>query len=146
MQEIFTALGGLGLFLLGMVVMTEGLRKLAGESLNAWLTRFTHSPSSGALTGTLATAVLQSSSATTVTTVGFVAAGLLTFPQALGIVFGANVGTTVTGWMVALLGFKLKIGAAALPVIFVGAMLNIFGRARWSHTGRVLAGNYQGQM
>ena len=140
MQGILTALGGLGLFLLGMLVMTEGLRRLAGDALQAWLTRFTNSPASGAMTGTVATAILQSSSATTVTTVGFVAAGLLTFPQALGIVFGANVGTTVTGWMVAVLGFKLKIGAAALPVIFAGAMLNIFGRARWSDAGRVLAG------
>ena len=71
---------------------------------------------------------------------GFVAAGLLTFPQALGIVFGANLGTTVTGWMVALFGFKLKIGAAALPVIFLGAMLRMFGRGRWQSLGRALAG------
>ncbi len=138
--EILTTLGGLGLFLLGMVVMTEGLKAMAGEALHAWLTRFTRSPSSGALTGTVATAVLQSSSATTVTTVGFVAAGLLTFPQALGIVFGANLGTTITGWMVALFGFKLKIGAAALPVIFVGAMLRLFGRGRWADLGRTIAG------
>lgn len=138
--EILTTLGGLGLFLMGMVVMTEGLKAMAGEALHAWLQRFTRSPTSGALTGTLATAVLQSSSATTVTTVGFVAAGLLTFPQALGIVFGANLGTTVTGWMVALFGFKLKIGAAALPVIFVGAMLRMFGRGRWQKLGRALAG------
>jgi phosphate:Na+ symporter len=135
-----TTLGGLGLFLLGMMVMTEGLKSLAGESLHSWLTRFTHSPSTGAMTGTVATAVLQSSSATTVTTVGFVAAGLLTFPQALGIIFGANLGTTITGWMVAVFGFKLKIGAAALPVIFVGAMLRMFGRGRWRDLGRAIAG------
>ncbi|NND43689.1 MAG: Na/Pi cotransporter family protein [Xanthomonadales bacterium] len=139
-QDILIALGGLGLFLLGMAVMTEGLKAMAGDALHGWLTRFTHSPSSGALTGTVATAVLQSSSATTVTTVGFVAAGLLTFPQALGIIFGANLGTTVTGWMVALFGFKLKIGAAALPVIFAGAMLRTFGRGRWRDAGRCLAG------
>lgn len=139
-DNLLTTLGGLGLFLMGMVVMTEGLKALAGEGLHAWLTRFTRSPSTGALTGTMATAILQSSSATTVTTVGFVAAGLLTFPQALGIVFGANLGTTVTGWMVALFGFKLKIGAAALPVIFLGAMLRMFGRGRWQSLGRALAG------
>jgi phosphate:Na+ symporter len=137
---IFTTLGGLGLFLLGMVVMTEGLKAMAGDTLHGWLQRFTHSPTSGALTGTIATAILQSSSATTVTTVGFVAAGLLTFPQALGIIFGANLGTTMTGWMVALFGFKLKIGMAALPVIFAGAMLHLFGRGRWSQFGRAVAG------
>ncbi len=139
-QQILTTLGGLGLFLLGMMVMTEGLKAVAGEALHSWLTRFTSSPSSGALTGTAATAVLQSSSATTVTTVGFVAAGLLTFPQALGIIFGANLGTTVTGWMVAIFGFKLKIGAAALPVIFAGAMLRMFGRGRWRDMGSAVAG------
>ncbi|MBT8061357.1 MAG: Na/Pi symporter, partial [Gammaproteobacteria bacterium] len=138
--QLMTTLGGLGLFLLGMGVMTDGLKALAGESLHAWLTRFTHSPSSGALTGTVATAVLQSSSATTVTTVGFVAAGLLSFPQALGIIFGANLGTTVTGWMVALFGFKLKIGAAALPVVFAGAMVRTFGRGRWQEVGKAVAG------
>jgi phosphate:Na+ symporter len=139
-QELFTTLGGLGLFLLGIAVMTEGLRALAGDALHGWLTRFTRSPSTGALTGTLATAVLQSSSATTVTTVGFVAAGLLSFPQALGIIYGANLGTTVTGWMVAVFGFKLQIGVAALPVVFVGAMLRTFGRGGWRETGRALAG------
>lgn len=139
-SQILTALGGLGLFLLGMTLMTEGLRRLAGDALHAWLTRFTSSPGSGALTGTVATAVLQSSSATTVTTVGFVAAGLLTFPQALGIIFGANLGTTITGWMVALLGFKLKIGSAALVLVFAGALLNLLSRGKWQHLGRVLAG------
>ena len=139
-QEFFTTLGGLGLFLLGMAMMTEGLKALAGDALHGWLTRFTRSPSTGALTGTLTTAVLQSSSATTVTTVGFVAAGLLSFPQALGIIYGANLGTTITGWMVALFGFKLQIGAAALPVVFAGAMLRTFGRGRWRETGRALAG------
>jgi len=139
-QEILTTLGGLGLFLLGMAVMTEGLKALAGEALHGWLTRFTRSPASGALTGTVATAALQSSSATTVTTVGFVAAGLLTFPQALGIIYGANLGTTITGWMVALFGFKLQIGVAALPVVFAGALLRTFGRGRWRNAGHGLAG------
>jgi phosphate:Na+ symporter len=139
-DQLLTTLGGLGLFLLGMVVMTEGLKAMAGEALHSWLTRFTRSPSSGAMTGTVATAVLQSSSATTVTTVGFVAAGLLTFPQALGIIFGANLGTTVTGWMVAVFGFKLKIGAAALPVVFGGALLRVFGRGRWREMGKAVAG------
>ncbi len=139
-EQFMTTLGGLGLFLVGMLVMTEGLKAMAGDALHGWLRRFTRSPGTGAITGTFATALLQSSSATTVTTVGFVAAGLLTFPQALGIIFGANLGTTITGWMVALFGFKLKIGAAALPVVFLGSMLRLFGRARWADFGRSLAG------
>jgi phosphate:Na+ symporter len=139
-MQLLTVLGGLGLFLLGMTVMTDGLRGMAGETLQRWLSRFTGSPYTGAMTGTVSTAMLQSSSATTVTTVGLVAAGLLSFPQALGIVYGANVGTTITGWMVALLGFKLQIGAAALPVIFLGMMLRMFGRGRWAQAGRTLAG------
>jgi phosphate:Na+ symporter len=133
-------LGGLGMFLLAMLVMTEGLRGLAGDSLHAWLTRFTRSPATGAVTGTAVTGLLQSSSATIVATVGFVAAGLLTFPQALGIVLGANVGTTVTGWLVAIFGFKLKLGAAALLLILGGMLLRIFGRGRLAEAGKTVAG------
>ena len=107
--------GGLGIFLLGMVVMTNGLKALAGQTLRKSLGRFTKNPLTGAITGATSTAVVQSSSATTVTAVGFVNAGLLTFSQALGIILGANIGTTVTGWFVAIFGFKLKIGELALP-------------------------------
>jgi phosphate:Na+ symporter len=90
--------------------------------------------------GALTTAVVQSSSATTVATVGFVGAGLLTFPQALGIVLGANVGTTVTGWLVALLGFKLELGTAALPIVFVGVLIRLFAGGRASSAGFAVAG------
>ncbi len=86
--------GGIGLFLLGMIVMTEGLRALAGKTMRSALMRFTKSPVTGALTGAASTAVLQSSSLTTVAAVGFVSAELITFPDALGIIFGANIGTT----------------------------------------------------
>ena len=89
-------LGGVGLFLLGMAVMTEGLHRLAGESLRHTLSRFTKTPLTGTLTGMIVTALIQSSGATTVMAVGFVGAGILTFPQALGIIFGANIGTTPT--------------------------------------------------
>lgn len=133
-------LGGLGLFLLGMMVMTDGLRGLAGDHLHRWLARFTNSPVSGAVTGAATTAVLQSSSATTVAAVGFVSAGLLTYVQALGVVFGANLGTTVTGWLVALLGLKLQIGQLVFPLILFGALLRLFARGRWRHTGFALAG------
>ena len=93
MDSLFTFLGGLGLFLVGMQVLTDGLKGLAEETLRKLLVRFTQSPLSGAVTGAMATAILQSSSATTVAAVGFVGAGLLSFNQALGIIFGANIGT-----------------------------------------------------
>ncbi|MGI9516167.1 MAG: Na/Pi cotransporter family protein [Pirellulaceae bacterium] len=137
---LLDALGGLGVFLLGMVVMTNGLKSLAGDALRKALARFTNSPLSGAVTGAISTAVIQSSSATTVTAVGFVGAGLITFSQALGIIFGANIGTTITGWFVAILGFKLKIGTLALPLVLLGVLMNLFLRRRWSDLGMVLAG------
>ncbi len=137
---LWQALGGVGVFLLGMLVMTEGLKSLAGAHVNRWLVEATRSHWSGALTGALGTALLQSSSATTVAAVGFVGAGLLEFSQALGIIFGANLGTTITGWMVALFGFKLQLGLVAMPLVFVGVMLRLFGRGRWSRIGHALAG------
>ncbi len=137
---IAEAAGGLGLFLVGMVVMTGGIHGLAGHSLHQWLRRATRNPASGALTGAVSTAVLQSSSATTVAAVSFVSAGLLTFSESLGIVVGANVGTTITGWMVALLGFKLKIGAAAFPLVLIGVLMRLFGRGRLAKLGMSVAG------
>ena len=140
MSSVLLCLGGLGLFLLGMAVLTDGLRALAGRALRRVLSRFTRSPLSGAMTGAVTTAVVQSSSATTVAAVGFVGAGLLTFPQALGIVLGANVGTTMTGWLVALLGFKLELGTAAMPIVLVGALIHLFARGRASAAGFAVAG------
>ena len=134
------ASGGLGLFLLGMIVMTDGLRTLAGSAIRVALMRFTRSPLSGAVTGAVSTAILQSSSATTVAAVGFVGAGLITFSASLGIIFGANIGTTMTGWLVALLGFKLNLGTVILPVILVGAILRLFGKGHAATIGFALAG------
>ena len=138
--QILLAVGGLGLFLLGMTVLTEGLHALAGNALRRVLRRFTNSPLSGALTGAGVTAVVQSSSATTVAAVGFVGAGLMTFPQALGIIFGANIGTTMTGWIVAIVGFKLQLGQVVLPLVLVGALMRMFGEGRTRHIGTALAG------
>ena len=138
--NVIHALGGVGLFLFGMIWLTEGLRGLARNTLRDALSRFTRTPVSGAITGAVSTALVQSSSATTVTTVGFVSAGLLTFPQALGIIFGANVGTTITGWLIAILGFKLDLGEITLPLIFFSAMLRLFGGPRLSQFGSALAG------
>jgi phosphate:Na+ symporter len=138
--SVLTALGGLGLFLLGMQLMTDGLRSLAGNRLRQILKTSTKTPRSGAVTGAIMTALLQSSSATTVATVGFVSAGLMTFPHALGVIFGANIGTTITGWMVVILGFKLKLGLVALPLVFTGVLLKIFAPGRWKAFGTALAG------
>jgi len=138
--DVLPAIGGLGLFLLGMLILTDGLKGLAGGALRRILTRFTKSPFSGAATGAFTTAIIQSSSATTVAAIGFVGAGLMTFPMALGIIFGANIGTTLTGWVVAILGFKLNLGEVVLPLILIGALMKMFGRGRWSHTGWALTG------
>lgn len=132
--------GGLGLFLLGMITMTDALKALAGDSIRSALMRFTRSPVSGAMTGATSTALLQSSSATTVAAVGFVGAGLMSFPSALGIIFGANLGTTITGWIVTLFGFKLKLSAVMLPCIFVGAILRLMFSGRTSAIGLAIAG------
>ncbi|MBI1219857.1 MAG: Na/Pi cotransporter family protein [Rhodobacteraceae bacterium] len=134
------ALGGVGLFLFGMIWLSEGLQALAGRSLRRALARFTNTPLRGVVTGAATTAVIQSSSATTVMAVGFVSAGLLSFPQALGIVFGANIGTTLTGWIAAILGFKLDLGQISLPLIFIGALARLFGGVRLSRIGTALAG------
>ncbi|MEQ9490713.1 MAG: Na/Pi symporter [Alphaproteobacteria bacterium] len=134
------ALGGIGLFLLGMSILTEGLRSLTGRRLRNWLGTLTTSPTSGAIAGAATTAIIQSSSATTVMAVGFVGAGLLTFSQALGIIFGANIGTTITGWMVAIVGFKLDLGLFASPLLFLGVLLKLVGSDRWSKIGWALAG------
>ncbi|MGI9534447.1 MAG: Na/Pi cotransporter family protein, partial [Thermodesulfobacteriota bacterium] len=139
-QIIIHVAGGIGLFLLGMIVLTDGLRTLAGKAMRSALMRFTSSPLSGALTGAASTAILQSSSATTVAAVGFVRAELITFPEALGIIFGANIGTTFKGWLIAILGFKLSIANFFLPIVFIGAVLRLFTKGRLATIGYSIAG------
>jgi len=141
MQEIILfTLGGLGLFLFGMKVMTTALHALAGDTLQSWLARATKTPLRGVATGASVTALIQSSSATTVAAVGFVGAGLLSFEQALGVIFGANIGTTITGWIVALIGIKIQLGTASLAIIFTGAILQLLGRGKWSSIGKAIGG------
>lgn len=137
---MITTLGGIGLFLLGMLLLTDGIKALAGTAMREVLTRFVRGPVTAMFSGTALTAVLQSSSATMLTTIGFVSAGLITFPQAIGVIFGANLGTTSTGWIVSILGFKLSMGAVALPLIFVGAMARLLTQGRAAHAGIALAG------
>lgn len=139
-DQLFYVFGGIGMFLMGMKVMTAALREAAGTRLQAILTRFTTTPLTGVISGGMTTAAIQSSSATTVMTVGFVGAGLLTMPQALGVIYGANIGTTATGWLVSLLGFKLKLGTVAMALLFPASLLDLLGRGGWARAGRMVAG------
>lgn len=127
MHELGLTLGGLGLFLLGMGLMTQGLKTAAGSALKGILARFTETAWRGLLFGALTTTLVQSSSAITVATLGFVNAGLLPFAKSLWVIFGANIGTTTIGWIVALIGFKINVEAAALPLIGVGMALRLSG-------------------
>jgi phosphate:Na+ symporter len=104
------------------------------------LSKAAATPLRGAFWGAVVTLLVQSSSATTMTTIGLVSAGLLTFAQGLGLVLGANVGTTGTGWLVALIGVRVSLTAAALPMIFVGALIKLLSRGRVSAAGAALAG------
>ncbi|MGY8682848.1 Na/Pi symporter [Bradyrhizobium sp. UFLA05-153] len=140
MSTAISVLGGVGLFLLGMTVMTEGLKALAGSALRTVLGKAAATPLHGSFWGAVVTLLVQSSSATTMTTIGLVSAGLLTFQQGLGLVFGANIGTTGTGWLVALIGVRVSLTAAALPMIFAGALTKLLARGRISGAGAALAG------
>ena len=122
-SSILEIIGSLGLFLFGMKIMSEGIQKAAGEGLQKTLNHITANRFAAVVTGFIITSIIQSSSATTVMVVSFVNAGLLNLTQAIGIIMGANIGTTVTGWIVSLLGFKFKISAMALPIIGIGLPL-----------------------
>ena len=139
---IFGVVGGLGLFLFGMGLMSDGLKKVAGQRMRSLLESLTKRRVIGVLIGALVTGLIQSSSATTVMTVGFVNAGLLTLKQALCVVLGANVGTTFTAWLVSVFGIGgLKITAYALPAIGVGFLLRTLGRRdRIRNTGLIILG------
>ena len=121
--DFLKLLGSLALFLYGMKIMSEGLQKFAGDRLRTILTAMTTNRVTGVLTGILITALIQSSSATTVMVVSFVNAGLLTLGQSIGVIMGANVGTTVTAWIISVFGFKIDIAAFALPLLAVGVPL-----------------------
>jgi phosphate:Na+ symporter len=133
-------LGGIGVFMVGMVLLTEGLKSVAGATLRRLLMRFTGSTTSAIATGTIATALVQSSSATTMTTIGLVAAGLLPLANAVGVILGANLGTTSTAWIVAYFGLKLDIGAVAMVAVALGAVLRLVGRGPLALAGLPLAG------
>jgi len=134
-------LGGIGLFLLGMSAMTNGLRQGAGSSLRGILARSTATRLRGLAAGFSITAIAQSSTAVTIATIGFVNAGLLNLPQAVWVVFGANLGTTSTSWLISLIGVNVRIDMLALPAIGIGAMLRLVARERRAGSlGEALAG------
>lgn len=119
--------GGLGLFILAVSMITDGLKHATGEALREILAKSTRSPVHGVATGLVMTAIIQSSSAVTVATIGFVNAGLVSMRQALGIVYGSNIGTTMTGWLVAIIGFKINVDSFALPLIGIGMLMRVTG-------------------
>ena len=125
MLQILTLLGALGMFLYGMNLMSSGLQKAAGDKLRNFLSAMTSNPFKGVLTGLGITSVIQSSSATTVMVVSFVNAGLLTLAQAISVIMGANIGTTVTAWLVSWLGFKADISILAVPLMLFGFIFSI---------------------
>jgi phosphate:Na+ symporter len=140
--QIFSGLaGGIGLFLLGMQMMTDGLKLSAGNSLRSILKSSTKTPMRGILSGALITSMVQSSSAVTVASIGFVNAGLLSLKQAIRVAYGSNLGTTMTGWLVAIIGFGFHIKTFALPMIGVGMMLALFAKkGRYAAAGKAFAG------
>lgn len=139
--SISQILGGLALFLLAMEMMTDGLKNAAGHHLRHMLGNWTRTPLKGLASGFLITGIVQSSGAVTVATIGFVNAGLISLSQALGVVFGANIGTTMTGWLVSLVGFGMNIERLALPLLALGVGLKIVTSSpRNRALGQALAG------
>ena len=139
-MQVFTLLGALGMFLYGMNLMSSGLQKAAGERLRGLLSAMTSNPLKGVLTGMGITAIIQSSSATTVMVVSFVNAGLLTLVQAIGVIMGANIGTTITAWMVAWLGFKADISILAVPMMLFGFLFSNSKKNQRKNIGELIVG------
>lgn len=139
-SSIFQLIGSLGFLLFGMKLMSDGIQKSAGKSLHKVLGLMTSNRFFALLTGLFITTIIQSSSATTVMVVSFVNAGLLTLSQSIGVIFGANIGTTITAWIVALFGFKFKIAALAIPVFGIGYILYSVKAVRKETIGEALMG------
>ena len=138
--QLFTLLGALGMFLYGMNLMSSGLQKAAGDRLRGFLSAMTSNPFKGVMTGVGVTSIIQSSSATTVMVVSFVNAGLLTLVQAIGVIMGANIGTTVTAWMVSWLGFKADISILAVPLMLFGFLFSNSKKDKRKNVGELIVG------
>ena len=138
-MTFFIILGSLGIFLFGMKTLSEGIQKTAGEKMRQVMATMTHNRLAGVGTGFLTTCLLQSSSATTVIVVSFVNASLLTLVESIGVIMGANLGTTLTAWIIALVG-KFSLAKIALPIVGIGTPLIFIGKGRWKSTGEILIG------
>lgn len=138
--QVITIIGALGFFIYGMKVMSDGVQKIAGSQMRQILSAMTSNRFKGVIAGFIITSLIQSSSATTVMVVSFVNAGLLSLIESIGVIMGANIGTTVTAWLISLLGFKVKIASFALPIIAIGFPLLFFNREKLRSTGEFLIG------
>ena len=138
--ELLNLIGALGFFIFGMKIMSDGIQKAAGSKMRSILSKMTSNRFLGVATGFMITALLQSSSATTVMIVSFVNAGLLTLVESIGVIMGANVGTTITAWLISLLGFKVKISAIALPIIAFGFPMMFSSKSNVKAWAEVLIG------
>lgn len=138
--NFLTLIGSLGLFLFGMKMMSEALQKVAGSRMRKILSAMTSNRFLGIITGFLVTTIIQSSSATTVMVVSFVNAGLMSLVESIGVIMGANIGTTVTGWIITLFGFKVKISTYALPMIGIGFPLIFSKNATHRSWGEFIVG------
>ena len=138
--DFLKLIGSLGLFLYGMKIMSEGLQKVAGDRLRSILTAMTTNRVTGVLTGVLITALIQSSSATTVMVVSFVNAGLLTLAESISVIMGANIGTTVTAWIISIFGFKVDMAAFALPLLAIALPLIFSGKSNRKSVGEFIFG------
>lgn len=138
--DFLTLIGSLGLFLYGMKIMSEGLQKMAGNRLRSILTAMTKNRVMGVFTGLLITALIQSSSATTVMVVSFVNAGLLTLVQSITVIMGANIGTTVTAWLISLLGFKVSIAAFSIPMMALAIPFIFSSKSKRKSIGEFIMG------
>ena len=138
--NILSVIGALALFLFGMRMMSEALQKVAGNKLRNILASITSNKIRGITTGVVVTGTIQSSSAVTVMVVSFVNAGLLTFSESIGVVMGANIGTTATGWIVAFLGFKFNLATLLLPLLAISLPLTYFSKSRIRSWGEFIIG------
>lgn len=140
LSGFFTIIGSLGIFLYGMKLMSEGLQKIAGEKMRSILSKMTSRPLNGVLMGTFVTTVIQSSSATTVMTVSFASAGLLSLSGAIAVIMGANIGTTVTAWIISIFGIKFSIAALSVPIIAVSLPFIFSNKDKMKNIGEFLIG------
>ena len=138
--DIIKLIGSLALFIYGMKIMSEGMQRMAGQRMRQILGKMTSNRFYGVLSGFSITALIQSSSATTVMVVSFVNAGLITLTQSAGLMMGANIGTTVTAWLISILGFKVNIAELSLPVIALGVPMLFSSNSKWKFRGEAIIG------